>query len=134
MNRLNHDPSDDLNLIIVSHGLASRVFLMKWFKWTVEQFELLNNPGNCEFRVMQLGAGGEYSLAVHHTEQELLQWGLSPDMIADQKWRAHANKGAWNDQCSWYLNEFFDYLPDSDDDDVDKKEETNSLSINSKCA
>ncbi|KAM0006037.1 putative histidine phosphatase superfamily, clade-1 [Helianthus debilis subsp. tardiflorus] len=39
MNRLNHDPSTDLNLIIVSHGLASRVFLMKWFKWTVEQFE-----------------------------------------------------------------------------------------------
>ncbi|XP_061348490.1 phosphoglycerate mutase-like protein AT74 [Gastrolobium bilobum] len=132
MNRLNHDPANDLNLIIVSHGLASRVFLMKWFKWTVEQFELLNNFGNSEFRVMQLGSGGEYSLAVHHTDKELLEWGLSPDMIADQKWRAHASKGAWNDQSSWYLDTFFDHLPDSDDDgSVDKEDETSPLSVHS---
>ncbi|CAL0308578.1 unnamed protein product [Lupinus luteus] len=138
MNRLNHDPSNDLNLIIVSHGLASRVFLMKWFKWTVAQFELLNNPGNCECRVMQLGSGGEYSLAVHHTDEELIKWGLSSDMIADQKWRAHACKGAWNDQCSWYLDGFFDDLADSEDDDNNNdddnfdKDETNSLSIHSR--
>ncbi|KAK7284318.1 hypothetical protein RJT34_19063 [Clitoria ternatea] len=135
MNRLNHDPSVDLNLIIVSHGLTSRVFLMKWFKWTVEQFELLYNFGNSEFRVIQLGSGGEYSLAVHHTEEEMLEWGLSPDMVADQKWRAHASKGkgAWNDQCSLYLDTFFDHLPDSDsdDDDVDKQDETDSLSVHS---
>ncbi|KHN43259.1 Putative phosphoglycerate mutase DET1 [Glycine soja] len=128
MNRLNHDPSDDLNLIIVSHGLASRVFLMKWFKWTVEQFELLNNFENGEFRVIQLGSGGEYSLAVHHTDEELLEWGLSPDMVADQKRRASASKGDWNDPCSWYLDAFFDHLPDSDDDNVDKHDETDSLS------
>ncbi|KAI4350008.1 hypothetical protein L6164_010540 [Bauhinia variegata] len=126
MNRLHHDPSNDLNLIIVSHGLTSRVFLMKWFKWTVEQFERLNNFGNCECRVMQLGDGGEYSLAVHHTDEEMLEWGLSPGMIADQKWRAHANKGAWNDHCFWYLDSFFDNLADSDDDNVDKEGETNS--------
>ncbi|TKY61457.1 Phosphoglycerate mutase protein AT74 [Spatholobus suberectus] len=131
MNRLNHDPSDDLNLIIVSHGLASRVFLMKWFKWTVEQFELLNNFENCEFRVIQLGSGGEYSLAVHHTDKELLEWGLSPDMVADQKWRAHASRGDWNDRCPWYLDTFFDHLPDSDDDNVDKNDETKSLSVHS---
>lgn len=89
---------------------------MKWFKWTVEQFELLNNPGNCELRVLQLGQGGEYSLAIHHTEEELIEWGLSPEMIADQKWRANANKGEWNEKCSWYLDEFFDHLADSEDD------------------
>ncbi|XP_057721685.1 phosphoglycerate mutase-like protein AT74 [Arachis stenosperma] len=126
MNRLNQDLSHDLNLIIVTHGLASRVFLMRWFKWTVEQFELLNNPANCEIRIMQLGAGGEYSLAVHHTEEELLQWGLSLEMIADQKWRAQANKGAWNDQVPVCLNAFFDNLPDSDDDNVDLNEIKNS--------
>ncbi|KAJ1417089.1 Histidine phosphatase superfamily, clade-1 [Sesbania bispinosa] len=131
MNRINHDHSHDLNLVIVSHGLASRVFLMKWFKWTVEQFELLNNFGNGEFRVMQLGSGGEYSLAVHHTDKELHEWGLSPDMIADQKWRAHANKGAWNDQCPWYLDAFFDHLHDSDDDSVDKEDQKNCLSVHS---
>ncbi|CAI5496450.1 unnamed protein product [Closterium sp. Naga37s-1] len=41
-------------------------------------------PGNCDIRVMEMGDGGEYSLAVNHSEQELLSWGLTPDMIADQ--------------------------------------------------
>ena len=115
MNRLRHDPCHDLNLIIISHGLTSRVFLMKWFKWTVEQFEHLHNLGNCEFQVMQLGKGGEYSLAIHHSEEELVEWGLSPEMIADQKWRAHANRGDWNERCPWYLDTFFNRLADSED-------------------
>lgn len=115
MQRLHQGPSNDLNLIILSHGLTSRVFLMKWFKWTVEQFELLNNFGNCEFRVLQLGQGGEYSLAIHHTDEELTEWGLSPEMIADQKWRACAKRGDWNESCPWYLDAFFDHLADSDE-------------------
>lgn len=124
MHRLQHDPSQELNLIIVSHGLTSRVFLMKWFKWTVEQFEHLNNPGNCETRVMHLGEGGEYSLAIHHTDQEMLEWGLSPEMIADQKWRAHATRGEWNENCPWYLDEFFDHLMiDSEDDEKENDAE-----------
>lgn len=117
MNRLHHDPSHDLNLIITSHGLTARVFLMKWFKWTVEQFERLNNLGNCEFQVIQLGDGGEYSLAIHHTEEEMREWGLDSDMIADQKWRAHAKRGDWNGNCSWNLDAFFDPLGDSDDNE-----------------
>ncbi|KAJ8636562.1 hypothetical protein MRB53_010829 [Persea americana] len=119
MNRLNRDNTSDLNLIIISHGLTSRVFLTKWFKWTVDQFERLNNPGNCEFRVMQLGSGGEYSLAIHHTKEEMEQWGLSEEMIADQQWRASANRGDWNNECPWYFDAFFDHLPDSDSDDDD---------------
>lgn len=119
MNRLNRDNTSDINLIIISHGLTSRVFLTKWFKWTVDQFERLNNLGNCEFRVMQLGSGGEYSLAIHHTKEEMEQWGLSEEMIADQQWRASANKGDWNNECPWYLDAFFDHLPDSDDDNDD---------------
>ncbi|XP_047341626.1 phosphoglycerate mutase-like protein AT74H [Impatiens glandulifera] len=124
MRRLPHEPTDEINLIIVSHGLTSRVFLMKWFKWTVEQFEQLNNLGNCEYRVMQLGKGGEYSLAVHHSEEEMLEWGLSPEMIADQKWRAEVKKGAWNENCSWYLDAFFDKFADSSsDDDADRDDD-----------
>ncbi|KAF3454412.1 hypothetical protein FNV43_RR04859 [Rhamnella rubrinervis] len=115
MKRLHRDPSQDLNLIILTHGLTLRVFLMKWFKWTAEQFESLKNPGNCEFRVMQLGDGGDYSLAIHHTEEELRQWGLSPEMIADQQWRATAKRGDCIEKCSWYLDAFFDHLADSDD-------------------
>ncbi|KAL8171220.1 hypothetical protein V2J09_023024 [Rumex salicifolius] len=129
MNRLHHEPAEDLNLIIVTHGLTSRVFLMKWFKWTVEQFENLSNPGNCEYRVMQLGSGGDYSLSLCHTDDELLEWGLSPEMIDDQKWRAQAKKGSqWNEKCSWYLDEFFHNLADSDDsvEEEEEYEECNS--------
>lgn len=115
MNRLHLDPADDLNLIIVTHGLTSRVFLMKWFKWTVEQYENLNNPTNCEYRVMELGVGGEYSLAIHHSEEQMLEWGLSPEMISDQKWRARARRGEWNENCPWYFDAFFDQLADSSD-------------------
>ncbi|GAA0157243.1 phosphatase [Lithospermum erythrorhizon] len=121
MNRLNHAPCDDLNLIIISHGLALRVFLMKWFKWTVEQFEYLNNFSNCEFRIMQLGRGGEYSLAVHHTEEEMLSWGLSQEMVDEQKWRARATRGEWNEKCSWYLDSFFDQFADSDETGEDNQ-------------
>ncbi|KAI3747406.1 hypothetical protein L6452_09862 [Arctium lappa] len=113
MNRLHHDPSMDLNLIIVSHGLASRVFLMKWFKWTVEQFEYLHNFGNCEFRVMQLGMGGEYSLAIYHSDEEMQEWGMSPEMIDGQKWRAHAPRGACIEKIPWYLD---DHMTDDGND------------------
>ncbi|KAH7654296.1 Histidine phosphatase superfamily clade-1 protein [Dioscorea alata] len=121
LKRLGQDDSCDINLVIVSHGLTIRVFLMKWFKWTVDQFERLNNPGNCEFRVMQLGPSGDYSLAIHHTTEELLQWGLSPEMIADQQWRATAQRGSWNEDCAGCLSGFFDDLQDSSSsDDIDE--------------
>ncbi|KAK6911493.1 Histidine phosphatase superfamily, clade-1 [Dillenia turbinata] len=119
MNRLHLVPDHDLNLIIISHGLTLRVFLMKWFKWTVEQFEYLNNFGNCEFRVMQLGHGGEYSLAIRHSDEEMQEWGLSHEMIADQKWRANAKRGEWNGNCPWHLEAFFDDFADSDESEGD---------------
>lgn len=116
MNRLSREGNADVNLVIVTHGLTTRVFLTKWFKWTVDQFERLNNPGNCEVRVMELGPAGDYSLAIHQSAQEMEQWGLSPEMIADQQWRASSCRGDWNDTGPSYLNSFFDHLVDSDED------------------
>ncbi|KDP23559.1 hypothetical protein JCGZ_23392 [Jatropha curcas] len=128
MHRLHHAPTDELNLIIVTHGLTCRVFLMKWFKWTVEQFEQLNNPDNCECRVMEQGHGGEYSLAVHHTDEEMEEWGLSPEMIADQKWRIRAQRGDWNDNCPWYLDSFFNHLKtDLNKENDDKADDSSSI-------
>ena len=34
------------NTIIVSHGFTIRIFLMRWFHWSPEQFEELVNPPN----------------------------------------------------------------------------------------
>jgi len=36
------------NVIIVSHGLTIKMFLMKWFHWTVEELEKIETPDNCE--------------------------------------------------------------------------------------
>jgi broad specificity phosphatase PhoE len=41
------------NVIIVTHGMTSRLILMRWFHMTVETFEQLANPRNCEFYVLQ---------------------------------------------------------------------------------
>jgi len=35
------------NVGIVTHGMTMRVFIMRWFHFSVEEFELLKNPKNC---------------------------------------------------------------------------------------
>lgn len=123
MNRVNRDGCSDLNLVIVTHGLTSRVFLMKWFKWTVKQFEFLNNLQNCGMRVMQLGSGGEYSLRVHHSREEMVEWGLDDAMIADQEWRANAPRGKGNDGCASLCNAAFDHFkPETIENEADHED------------
>ncbi|KAK1325911.1 hypothetical protein QJS10_CPA01g02391 [Acorus calamus] len=104
--------SPNMNLVIVSHGLTLRVFLMRWYKWTVEQFEGLTNFCNGGMLVMQTGYGGRlsrefrqeglkmgfcgsldrsrgnerYSLLVHHSPEELRELGLTEAMLVDQEW------------------------------------------------
>jgi len=50
------------NTLIVTHGLTLRLFLMRWFHWTVEEFENLRNPRNCQIVVMQKKADERYEL------------------------------------------------------------------------
>lgn len=91
---------EDVNLIIVSHGLTILLFLMKWFGWTVDEFEELTNPRNCEYRVLQLGCNNEdYSLAIHHKIEELKEWGLSDQMIQDQMLRSCSGSIEHDHQC-----------------------------------
>ncbi|KAK3170759.1 hypothetical protein OEA41_002841 [Lepraria neglecta] len=49
--------------VLVTHGLMTRVFLMKWYHFSVEYFEDLRNVNHCEFVVMKLDpANGKYVL------------------------------------------------------------------------
>lgn len=41
------------NFVIVSHGITIRLFLMRYFKWTVETFHDLWNPDNCEHFILE---------------------------------------------------------------------------------
>jgi broad specificity phosphatase PhoE len=37
------------NVIVVTHGMTMRLFIMRWFHCSVEEFETWGNPKNCEF-------------------------------------------------------------------------------------
>jgi broad specificity phosphatase PhoE len=47
------------NCIIVTHGMALRVFLMRFFHLSVEEFERLKNPRNCQFVLLELNKSTE---------------------------------------------------------------------------
>ncbi|OOF96615.1 hypothetical protein ASPCADRAFT_514880 [Aspergillus carbonarius ITEM 5010] len=49
--------------VLVTHGLMTRVFLMKWYHWSVEYFEDLRNINHCEFVILKLNPdNGKYVL------------------------------------------------------------------------
>jgi broad specificity phosphatase PhoE len=50
------------NVLMVTHGLTMRLFCMRWFHWTVDEFECLSNPDNGETRMLRLGQDGRYRL------------------------------------------------------------------------
>jgi broad specificity phosphatase PhoE len=50
------------NVIIVSHGLAIKAFLMRWFHWDVEDFDNYRNLKNCEIVKMLMNNKGKYDL------------------------------------------------------------------------
>ena len=50
------------NVLIVTHGMTLRLFLMRWYHWSVEEFESLRNLRNCQIVVMERHEDGHYNL------------------------------------------------------------------------
>ncbi|KAK7525737.1 phosphoglycerate mutase family protein [Phyllosticta citriasiana] len=68
--------------VLVTHGLMTRVFLMKWYHWSVEYFEDLRNINHCEFILMKRNSdNGKYVL-----QNQLRTW-------SDLKRRAASMQG-----------------------------------------
>ncbi|KAJ4419536.1 hypothetical protein N0V85_000977 [Neurospora sp. IMI 360204] len=66
--------------VLVTHGLMSRVFLMKWYHFSVEYFEDLRNVNHCEFLIMRNNDSGKYIL-----ETKLRTWSeLKKERAAQQ--------------------------------------------------
>jgi broad specificity phosphatase PhoE len=69
-------------VVIVSHGMTIRLFLMRWFHWTVEEFETLRNPKNAEIIIMEQDANtGKYHLVTelkrkHINPEDAYQWNI----------------------------------------------------------
>jgi broad specificity phosphatase PhoE len=76
--------------ILVTHGLMTRVFLMKWYHFSVEYFEDLRNVNHCEFVVMKKNLdNGKYILQNQlRTWSELKRERAARDSISQAN---HAN-------------------------------------------
>lgn len=49
-------------LVLVTHGIWARVFLMKWFRWSYEEFESLRNIPHCQYLIMKREGNGKFHL------------------------------------------------------------------------
>lgn len=106
--------TEDCTIVIVTHGLTLRVFLMRWYKWTTEMFSRLRNPGNAELVIMERGAGGRYTMLNDHQDEEHLKAsGFTEEMIEDQRWAREAPVDGLNSKWATSSGElFFDSFPD----------------------
>lgn len=50
------------NCVLITHNLTIRLFLMRYYHLTVEDFEQMASPGNCELVIMTLMDNGSYRL------------------------------------------------------------------------
>lgn len=57
-------------VVLVSHGIYCRVFLMKWFRWTYEEYESFVNVPNGSMMVMEL----DESIDRYILRTELPRW------------------------------------------------------------
>jgi broad specificity phosphatase PhoE len=76
----------DNTVIIVTHGLTLRLFLTRFFHWSVECFEATRNPGNAEFVMMDRvdGRKGRSEGSCYRlTDQSLSLLGVSAQHCKD---------------------------------------------------
>jgi broad specificity phosphatase PhoE len=62
MHRDFNDVNYPRNVMIFSHGLTIRCFLMRFFHYSVEEYEQMRNPKNGSIIHMQLSESGRYEL------------------------------------------------------------------------
>jgi broad specificity phosphatase PhoE len=50
------------NYVLVTHGISIRVLLARYFRYTIDQFNILANPRNCEMVVLGHNGDGRLEL------------------------------------------------------------------------
>lgn len=76
---------EDMTIVMVTHGLTLRLFLMRWFQFDVEVFEQTHNPPNASVIVMESQKTHDNNSRFQLTEdsQRLLGW--NPDEHMEHK-------------------------------------------------
>lgn len=72
---------DNASVVIVTHGLTLRLLLMRWFQYTVPEFNASKNPRNAFITTMKLHKGQNHQLWYELTEEsrDALQFPLQSD-------------------------------------------------------
>jgi len=56
------------NVVIITHGMTLRLFLMRWFHKSVEEFERWKNPKNCEKFILERNYTDDKYTLISHSE------------------------------------------------------------------
>lgn len=60
------------NAVVITHGMTIRLFLMRWFHWTVEQFEEHANPKNCQTIILEKVDNMKYKLLTEMEKKDAI--------------------------------------------------------------
>ena len=98
----------DLNLVVVTHGLTLRLFLMRYFHLSVGQFEQSFNPGNAELVVMERRANADTGEEWYVLNDECAA-ALNMGHVDDKSINSHKSGGSKEDG-SLQLGGSFEHL------------------------
>lgn len=48
--------------MLITHGISIRVLLARYFRYSIEQFQMLANPKNCEMVILKHDGAGRLEL------------------------------------------------------------------------
>jgi broad specificity phosphatase PhoE len=71
--RMRQDTAHPDTVLLVTHGLTMRLLCRRVFEWSIDLFESLSNPGQCESRILTL-RDNHWAL-----DRPFDQWRPSPD-------------------------------------------------------
>lgn len=90
-------------LVLVSHGIWCRVFLMKWYRWGYEKFEEFRNLGHCEFLIMEREGLENESNNHHHYNNNNNEQKSSTSSSSAKRYALLTPLRTWNDPPSAVL-------------------------------
>ena len=60
---------ENTNMVLCTHGLTLRLFLMRWFHWTVAEYERIANPANSTPIILERIEGPLVNKGTFHTKE-----------------------------------------------------------------
>jgi broad specificity phosphatase PhoE len=71
-------------VVLVSHGITCRLFLTRFFRWSVDKFQRTWNLENCQMIILDKLEDGSYHLATPLQEDDEYVGGLEREESEDE--------------------------------------------------